>query len=248
MAKTIVLSAESREVTGRSAVRKLRAKGALPGVIYGPEIQARKLAVDTRELLRTLHQHGAHPLVTVQLDGEEYLALVKEVQVDPVRLEALHVDFHHVDPNKTVQTEVQVRIEGEPAGVKMGGVLEVLVRRLDIEALPLELPEAIVFDVSHMEVGDVARVGDIAATAGVRILNDPEETLATVAMPRIEEEAPAISAEELEALAQLTDEELEELREYAEAMPEEEEAAEAEAAAEGEEAPAEGGEEEQGGE
>ena len=243
MAISVVLTAESRVVTGRSAVRKLRATGALPGVIYGPEITPRSLTVDSHELLRTLHQHGAHPLVTVKLDGDEFLALVKEVQIDPVRQQALHVDFHHVDPNKTVQTEVQLRIVGEPAGVKMGGVLETLLRTVAIEALPLELPEAIEFDSSAMAVGDVARVGDLTVPPGVRILDDPDETVATVALPRVEEEKPALTPEELESLAALEPEELEALQELAEAAPEK-----AEEAAEGEEAAASEGGEESGGE
>src|SRR3989304_4133287 len=91
--KDVVLAARPREGVGKEAVKKLRAEGLLPGVIYGSDLEARVLTVQKQELIRALHAHGAHPLVTVKLDGQDYLALVKEVQVDPVHQNALHVDF-----------------------------------------------------------------------------------------------------------------------------------------------------------
>lgn len=243
MAKEIVVEAEAREVTGRSKVRKLRNQGFLPGVIYGKDV-SRKLTVDRLEMLKILHAHGTHPLVTVKVDGDEYLALVKELQVDPVRQLALHVDFYRVEEDKPVQSEVAVELTGAPAGVQEGGVLEVLIRTLEIEALPRALPELITLDVSHLGIGDVARVGDISPPEGVTILNDPEETLATVAAPTEleEEEEVALTEEELEELEELSPEELAELEEAAEELEElaAEEAPEGEAP-EGEE-PAEGGE------
>src|SRR2546428_9133103 len=123
MAEEIVLTVEPRAERGRSDVRKLRAEGLLPGVIYGAGIDAVALSVPRSELLRVLHQHGAHPLVTVKVNGgHEYLALVKDLHVDVVRQQALHVDFHRVQEDKPVQTEVEVTLTGTPNGVKVGGV------------------------------------------------------------------------------------------------------------------------------
>lgn len=232
MAQDIVLTARAREGRGRSDVRKLRAEGLLPGVIYGPGIEPVALSIPRSDLLRVLHAHGAHPLVTVKVEGgREYLALVKELQIDPVRQLALHVDFHRVQEDKPVQTEVEITITGTAAGVKLGGILEVQLRTVAVEALPRDLPEDIEFDVSEMEVGSTARVSELRAPSGVTILTDPEQTLCSVVAPRVEEEA-ALSAEEAEALAALSPEELEALQELAAAAPEE--------AAEGEEAAAEG--------
>src|SRR5687768_10870368 len=141
MAEDIILSVQPREGRGRSDVRKLRAKGLLPGVIYGAGIDPVVLSVPRQELLRVLHAHGAHPLVTIKVDGgREYLALVKDLQIDAVKQVALHVDFHRVQEDKPVQTEVEVRLEGTPAGVKLGGILEVVTRMVAIEALPRALP------------------------------------------------------------------------------------------------------------
>lgn len=233
MAKAVDLQVDARSERGRSEVRKLRGKGMLPGVIYGPGIDSLALTLPRADLIRTLNAHGLHPLVNIKVNGgEEYLAIVQEVQVDPVRWEAVHVDFRRVEENKPVQTEVEIELEGTPAGVKEGGVLETQTRALAIEALPRSLPDSIVFDVSHLTVGDVARVGDITPPEGVTILTDPEETLCSVAVPRVEEEAPALTPEEAEALAELSDEEREALAELAAA----EEEAPAEEGEEGEQA------------
>ena len=234
MAQDIVLSVRPREGRGRTVVRKLRAEGLLPGVIHGAGIEPVALAVPRSELLKTLHAHGAHPLVTVKVEGgQEYLALVKDLQIDPVKLVALHVDFHRVQADKPVQTEVEIHLLGDPAGVKVGGILDVPTRMVAIEALPRDLPEKIELDVSAMELGDVKRVSDLVAPAGVTILTDPDESLASVVAPRVEE--PTLTPEEAEALAGLTPEELEAIKELAATAPEAAaELAEGEAEAEGE--------------
>ena len=246
MAENIVLNVQSRSERGRSDARKLRADGLLPGVIYGPGIEPVALSVPRQELLRVLHAHGAHPLVTVKVEGgRDYLALVKDLQIDAVRQLALHVDFHRVQEDKPVQTEVEIVLEGLPEGVKLGGILEQMNRMVEIEALPRDLPESITYDVSAMVVGDTIRYGDLAPPAGVTILADEEQAVASVVAPRVEEEV-QLSAEDAEALAALSPEDLEALKEYAEAMEEAapEEGEEGEAAAEGGEAaePSEGGE------
>jgi large subunit ribosomal protein L25 len=237
MAKEIVLSVLPREARGRSDVRKLRAEGLLPGVIYGSGIDPVALSVPRSDLLRVLHAHGAHPLVTVKVDGgKEYLALIKDLQIDHVKQLALHVDFHRVQEDVAVQTEVEVRLEGTPEGVKLGGILDNPTRLVAIEALPRDLPEEITLDVSEMVLGDVKRVSDLVAPPGVTILTDAEETVASVVAPRVE--VPELTPEEAEALGALSPEELEALKELAEEAPEI-----LEAAVEGEEAtPLEGGE------
>jgi large subunit ribosomal protein L25 len=228
MAQDIVLTVQAREGRGRSDVRKLRAEGLLPGVIYGAGIEPVALSVPRSELLRVLHAHGAHPLVTVKVDGGpdapsgarpiEYLALIKDLQIDHVKQTALHVDFHRVQEDKPVQTEVEVHLEGTPEGVKTGGILDVTTRLVAIEALPRELPEAIYLDVSAMQLGDVRRVSDLTPPPGVTILTDPDETLASVVAPRVE--VPELTPEEAEALAALSPDELEALKELVAEAPE----------------------------
>jgi len=236
MADNIVLTAQPRAERGRTEVRKLRAEGLLPGVIYGAGIEPVALAVPRSELLRVLHAHGAHPLVTVKVDGgREYLALIKDLQIDHVKQTALHVDFHRVQEDVAVQTEVEVVLTGTPEGVKIGGVLEQITRMIAIEALPRALPEHIEFDVSAMELGSTIEVSALTVPSGVTILTDLGTTLCTVVSPRVAEEV-QLSAEEAEALAALSPEDLEAVKELAAA---------AEAAPAGEEG--EGGEATEGG-
>ncbi len=238
MADNIVLTAKPRDDRGRSSVKKLRSDGLLPGVIYGSGIEPVALSVDRHDLLRVLHAHGAHPLVTVKVDGgQEYLALIKDLQVDAVKQVALHVDFHRVEANKPVQTEVEVVLIGTPAGVKTGGILEQLTRMVAIEALPRALPESIEYDVSAMELGSTLEVRELTPPSGVTILTDEGTTLCTVVAPRVAEEV-TLSAEEAEALAALSPEDLEAVKELAAAAKE---GAPAEAEEPGEE-PAEGAE------
>jgi large subunit ribosomal protein L25 len=215
MADNIVLTVQQRDERGRSSVKKLRAEGLLPGVIYGTGIDPVVLAVPRSELLRVLHAHGAHPLVTVKVDGgKEYLALIKDLQIDHVKQTALHVDFHRVQEDVAVQTEVEVVLVGTPAGVKTGGVLEQITRMVAIEALPRALPEHIEYDVSELELGSTLEVRELTPPPGVTILTDEGTTLCTVVAPRVAEEV-TLSAEEAEALAALSAEELEALKEYA---------------------------------
>jgi large subunit ribosomal protein L25 len=171
--------------------------------------------------------------VTVKVEGgEEYLALVKDLQVDPVKQVALHVDFQRVRADVAVQTEVEVRLVGDAPGVKTGGILDQTMRMVAIEALPHALPEAIELDVSDMELGDVKRISDLVAPAGVTILTDPEESIASVVAPKVAE--PELTPEQAEALAGLSAEELEALKEFAAAAPAAAAEAPAEDAGEGE--------------
>lgn len=193
--KAIELTAAPRDGAGKKAAREVRASGLLPAVLYGPGIDTRSLAVDRHDFVRLLQHHGSHALVTLKVDGSDYLALVKDVQIDPVRWETLHVDFVRVREDVAVATEVGVTLVGEAAGTKMGGVLELQTRSLQIEALPRSIPEHIEYDVSEMQIGDVVRVADITPPSGVTILTDPDETVARVAQPRLEVEAPPEAAE-----------------------------------------------------
>ena len=130
MAQDIVLTVQRREGRGRSDVRKLRADGLLPGVIYGPGIEPVALSVPRSDLLKVLHAHGAHPLVTVKVDGgEEYLALVKDLQIDAVRQLALHVDFHRVRGEQAGADRGRgpPRSASPPAS-RLGGILDVTTR------------------------------------------------------------------------------------------------------------------------
>ena len=196
------LKVEAREHGGSPEARRLRARGLVPGVLYGNGKKASAFCVEERELRRALTgDHGLHAILDVVLDGDQKLhhAVLKDYQLDPRRARLLHIDLQEVRLDQAIHAQVVVELEGEPAGVTLGGVLTQLTREVNVEALPMEVPERLTLDVSHLEIGDNARVSDLVAPEGVKLLDDPETVLAAVGQPtRVEEPEEEVSEEELE--------------------------------------------------
>src|SRR4051812_48930778 len=178
MADSSTLSLTARHPEGSRDTRRLRRKGLVPGVIYGGDAEPTHFAVDARILRNTLAHSGA--ILEVTLDGGKGApVLVKDVQRHPVRGEAMHVDFLRVNMNETIQTTVTLELTGadEAPGVVEGGVLSQETRELNIEALPGDIPDSIVHDVSDMEMNATLPLSAITAPSGVTLLDDPEETV-----------------------------------------------------------------------
>ncbi len=181
------LSVEPREALGSRESRRLRREGLVPGVLYGPD-EPIAICVPERELRRALTgQGGLHAILDVEIGGtgKSHASILKEYQVDPVRGGVTHVDLHEVRLDRTINASVTVQlIGGEDApGVREGGVLSQPLRELNVEALPLEVPEHLEIDVSGMVTGDTLRVADVPIPEGVTLLDDPESVVATVTAP-----------------------------------------------------------------
>jgi large subunit ribosomal protein L25 len=195
--KSVALNAFGRAVSGRSEVKKLRDSGRVPATIYGRQTKPENLEVIAREMSDLInHSASENILVDLTVDKKKRLALVQEVQHHPLSGKVLHVDFHEVAENETVTVMVPVETEGEAAGVKTGGgVLEHVLFKLKVRALPKNLPEQILIDVSALEVGKSIHIGEIKAPEGVEILGNKNAPVVAVAMPKTEvEEAPAEAA------------------------------------------------------
>lgn len=198
--KSVALNASLRAETRRNANKHLRTSGRVPAVIYGRATQPQCLDLDAKELNDVIH-HGASENILVDLSVKDdpkakRLALVQEVQHHPLSGKVLHVDFHEVSENEKVTIFVPVETAGEAAGVKVGGgVLEHVLFKLKVRALPKDLPEQIVLDVSALELGRSIHVGDVQAPAGVEVLGHKESVVVSCAMPRTEEEAAPVAAE-----------------------------------------------------
>ena len=224
-----VLSLEPREERGSRATRRLRRAGLVPGVIYGIDKDSVSFKVDSRRLRHVLSE--GHALFDVEIDGgKRQPVIVKDQQRDPVRGAIFHIDLLKVRLDEKIQTTVALELEGaeDAPGVKEGGVLEHVTRELNVEALPTEVPDRIVADVSALGVAETMTLSSVTPPSGVTLLDDLEETVvATITAPS--------TAEEPEA----------EIEEEAELVGEGEAPAEAEegAAEGGEEASSEGGEE-----
>jgi len=193
------LKAQVRDERGTRRSKRLRGRGVIPAVLYGVGQESICLGVENKELLKVLRgKGGEHAIVDLQVSGgalEQPLkktAIVKEVQRDHIRDGILHVDFAAISLTEKLVVKVQIVDSGEPIGVTQGGVLEHIIRELEVECLPSDLPEHITVDVSAMNIGNSIKVGEITAPPGVKILADPSLTVFTVSMPKVEKvEVPA---------------------------------------------------------
>ncbi len=185
------LQVEERPERGSRETRRLRRAGLIPGVLYGgSHDETVTFKVGRRELRSVLVDGSA--LIDVKIGGEKSVpAIVKDQQIHPVRGDVMHVDFLEVRLDEKIHATVAVELEGadEAPGVKEGGILDQVTREVQIEALPTDIPERIVVDVSHMDIGSTLSLSEISSEAGVEFLDDPEETtIATLVPPTVEEE------------------------------------------------------------
>lgn len=199
MARQVKLKAQRRENTGRSAVRKLKARDIVPAIIYGGKEKPQPLQVSARDVRAMLsHASGENILVELEIDGEKSnrMAMVQEIQHSPVGGDILHLDFHAVSMDETIHADVPVEAFGTPNGVKnFGGLLEQSLRALAIECLPRDLPDKLTVDVSALNIGDAIHVRDIQLPNGVTTKVQGDLTAFSVLAPAVEEEPAAVAAE-----------------------------------------------------
>lgn len=192
------LVVSTRQGVGKGAARKLRAAGRIPGVLYGRGRETMPVALDPRALERILRSSGLNTLLDVSVEGRGDLgptvALVKELQRDPLRGVITHADLYQVDLTRTIEVDVPIHLVGKPKGIDMGGVLDHILREVRVECLPRAIPEAIEVDVSEMEINDVLHVSDLPLPADVKLVTDPELGVAHVAVPAAEEVPAAAEA------------------------------------------------------
>jgi large subunit ribosomal protein L25 len=199
MAKQVKLKAELRPDVGRSAVRKLRARGFIPAVIYGRNDKPQPLQVSARDINAMMSQaSGENVLVELEIagDGKSRTALVQEVQHSPVGGEIRHIDFNAISMDQMIEAEVPLEPVGIAVGVKtFGGLLEQSLRALAIECLPADLPDRITVDVSQLNIGDAIHVREIQLPQGVTPKVQLDLTAFSVLAPMVEEEPVAAEAE-----------------------------------------------------
>jgi len=187
-----VLTAEIREGIGKEKAKKLRAKGLIPAIFYGPKSQTIPLVIDSKELVKAL-QTEAGENVLIDLDirkgtqSDRKVVMLKDIQIDPLQRITLHTDFYEVAMDEMVIVEVPVHLMGKPEGTKMGGILEQVRRVIQIQCFPGDIPKSIDIDVSPLKIGDSIHVQDINVEKA-KIISDTNFTIATVVPPVVEEE------------------------------------------------------------
>lgn len=182
----VALSVSAREKIGKSEAKRLRREGMVPGVYYFHGKDAMHFAVDSKILRGILSSDNN--VIDIKLGRRKALpSIVKEIQKDPISGQLLHIDLMGVNLDEKVIVEVPVHIVGTAVGSKAGGVLQVSLRHIEVECLPLDIPDAIDVDVSELDINDSISVS-VLQVDKVEILNDPDTTIASVLPPRLEEE------------------------------------------------------------
>jgi large subunit ribosomal protein L25 len=197
MATTVQLNATPREKTGKGAARKYRRDQRIPGILYGQGHDPVSLTLDEREFRRALSGRSVSAVVVdLVIEGVNAAkkTLIREVQLDPVSGNVLHVDLNEISLTEQLEVEVPIELTGTPKGVKEGGVLTHAVRTLQLKCLATQIPEVIHLDVTELMIGDSLTVADVKLD-GVEILTDLDTTLAAVSVAKVHEEPTAVEEE-----------------------------------------------------
>ncbi len=201
--ETVELACEKREIRPKGLINRIRHAGRVPAVLYGNHGVATPIAVDGVELKARVSTAARQRIIrlkseTAELDQKH--VILKEIQRTPVSREILHADFYEVDLSKPIRVEIALRFIGRAAGIVDGGILQPLVRQVEVECLPLELPEAIDVDVTSLKIHDVIHISTLQFAGNVKPLFDSDYAVVTVLPPTVAEAA-AVAAEPVEGAA-----------------------------------------------
>ena len=202
---TVALAAQSRTETGKGVARSLRRQALIPAVFYGPEVAPVPLILQSRDLEKLITT-GAGENILIDLNIEDgkstqsHRAMIKEIQVDPVKQNIMHVDLYAISMDKKISVEVPITLTGTALGVsEEGGILQQVSRTLEISCLPDRIPEAFELEVTALAIGDSLHVSDLEIPEGVDVLVEDELTIASVVPPtKVEEIEPEVLEEEEE--------------------------------------------------
>jgi large subunit ribosomal protein L25 len=193
------LNVEARQGGGKGVAGRLRTTGKIPAIIYG-HTEPTSITVDAREFRNAFKRITENTIVELHMPGGVHEVLVKDYQKDNLTGQILHVDFYEFEKGKALRARVPVRLTGNPAGVKEGGILEVLLRTLEVECLPRNLPEEIVLDITELALDRALHVRDLTLPADVKSTVAPDQVVCLVAHRKAEEEvAPAVVEGEVPA-------------------------------------------------
>jgi large subunit ribosomal protein L25 len=204
MAENATLKAALRTETGKGAMRRLRREGRIPAVVYGRGEDTRPLSLDAHDFeMLTKHHSLDTTIIELSIEGAgrkggKLRTLIAEVQSHPYKPQILHVDFQQIHAGERVTVQVPIRLQGTPAGVRAGGVLQHVLHDVELECAVEEIPEALEVDVSGLEIGDSVHVSELSIPENVEVLIDADRTVCTVAPPtvlEVPEEAEAAEPE-----------------------------------------------------
>jgi large subunit ribosomal protein L25 len=192
----------SREEAGKEVAKKLRREGFIPAIIYSKDINMPIKLPRTQIKLLRAHHFSESTLIEISVENSKQkkplTVVLKGVQFHPLTEEVIHIDFLRVSMTEKIKVKVPLVVKGEAKGVKEGGVLEQMLWDLEIESLPLDIPEKFEVDISALEIGSSLHVKDIQIPEKIHVINAPSETILTV-VAKVEEEVEEEVAPEVEA-------------------------------------------------
>ncbi|KIY23434.1 MULTISPECIES: 50S ribosomal protein L25/general stress protein Ctc [Mesobacillus] len=184
---TAILKANERKNGQQSALRKLRAEGHIPAVLYGRNTDSQSISVDSIEFVKTIRENGRNGVISLDFGDRQHRVMLTDYQGDPIKNEILHADFLVVDKSSKVHASVRINLVGEAAGVKDGGVIQQPLHEVNITSSPENIPESIDVDVSNLKVGENLTLADIKS--GNYEVDDEESTVVvSILPPKVEEE------------------------------------------------------------
>jgi len=200
----IELKTKIRTTTGNGPARRLRMSGQIPAVLYGPKTEPVLLSVDKSDLEQVFKKGGIGQVIlnlVIQQNGEKTTrpAMIKELQTHPLSRNFIHIDFYEIKMDQKITAKIPVVTTGMAKGVELGGILQIIRRELEVECLPLAVPESIEIDISDLDIGDSIHVGQLRLEGEIEILEEDDYTVVTVLSPKMEEEPEEEEAEEEEA-------------------------------------------------
>lgn len=175
-----LIRGHKRAINTKNSVKELRKDGFVPGVLYGKKVGNIPISVKEKDMTRM----GGSQVIEISLPQKKYPAVIKEIQTHPITGDVQHVDFQQVDMSKEIRSEVLVHVIGEAIGVKKGGALQYGERRVEVEALPKDLPENFEIDISNMDIGDKFTVQNLQDITQLKITSDMEGILAQIVVNR----------------------------------------------------------------
>ena len=199
---TNVVEAQARPERGKNEARRVRRSGRVPAVLYGAKKETLAISVDPKQIARILTSEAGHnSIFDLQVGEERTKAMIVDWQYEPIKGALLHIDLKRIAMDERLKVSVPIMLKGEAAGVKQqGGILEQVLREVEVECLPGDIPSQIEVDVSELVFGKLLRVGDLLRSAKIRFLTDPNQTVAHIISVK-EEVAPTPEAVAAEAAA-----------------------------------------------
>lgn len=195
--ETLEIQVNAREGGTKRQARRLRREGKIPAILYGPKVEPIALELNKKDFFtRVAGLEGSHLVrfKSVSTTLTDKVALVKEMQYHPISGDVMHADFYEVDLTATIEVSVPLHFVGKAAGVVRGGILQPIVREIQVECLPLDIPEFFNVDVSALDIGDSVHIEELRMPEGVTAVYDSNFALVTVATPTVEEEPTAAAA------------------------------------------------------